>query len=72
MCLAGDGEDCRIAVRDRSLPPHRLAFVANEIAEQRHRDASRREGRPIDRGAGPVQAVLEGLRLAAMAALRMC
>ena len=48
MCLAGEGEDCRIAVRDRSLPPHRLAFVANEIAELPHRDASRREGRPVN------------------------
>jgi hypothetical protein len=50
------------------MPPDRLAFVANEIAELRHRDASRREGRPIDRGTGSVQAVLEGLKLATMAA----
>jgi hypothetical protein len=53
---------------------------SNEIAELRHRDTSRREGRPIDRvnaaihglGARSVQAVLEGLRMATMAALRMC
>jgi hypothetical protein len=53
---------------------------SNEIAELRHRDASRREGRPIDGvnaaihglGTGSVQAVLEGLRLATMAALRLC
>ena len=37
MCLAGEGEDCRIAVRNRSLPPRRLAFVAYEIAELRYR-----------------------------------
>jgi hypothetical protein len=48
---------------------------SNEIAELRHC-----EGKPIDRvnaaihglGTGSVQAVLEGLRLAAVAALRMC
>jgi hypothetical protein len=46
-----------------------LAFVADKIAELRHRDASTRWGRPVE---GPVQTVLEGLRLATMAALRMC
>jgi hypothetical protein len=35
----------------------RLAFAANEIAELRHRDASRRDGRPFDR----VNAAIHGL-----------
>jgi hypothetical protein len=45
------------------------AIRSNEIAELRHRDASRREGRPVNAaihglGTGSVQAVLEGIRLA--------
>ena len=35
MCLAGEGEDCRIAVRNSS------PSFSNEIAQLRYRDAFR-------------------------------